>query len=187
MRAGEFTCPSWQAFTPDRLSPCDVTVDSHQAPAVISICLRHSKTALFSQGVTIYLGRTGHTLCPVTTPLGYMAQHGQQPGPLFLSQDGSTLSNKRLLFNVRRALNYHGVDVSGITGHSFRIGVATAAAQAEMEDSLIQTLGCWHLAAFQQYIRMPARLLASTAIRLLHQIPRQPTSSLLEHQPDVPP
>ena len=114
-----------------------------------------------------------------------MTQNGQQPGPLFLSQDGSTLSKQRLLFNVRRALNYHGVDSSGLTGHSFRIGVATVAAQAEMEDSLIQTLGYWHLAAFQQCIWMPAQLLASTALRLLHQIPRQPTSSLLEHQPDV--
>ena len=37
-------------------------------------------------------------------------------------------------------------------GHSFRIGVATVAAQVELEDSLIITLGQWNSAAYLQYI-----------------------------------
>ena len=169
MRAGEFTCPSWQAYTPDNLSPGDITVDSRHSPSVISIHLRHSKTDPFGSGVTIYLGRTGQTVCPVTALLGYLARRGEAPGPLFLFQDGTPLSKEKLLLHLRQALSQQGVDSFGLTGHSFRIGAATAAARAGMEDSLIQTLGRWHSAAFLRYIRTPAHLLASSTSRLLCQ------------------
>ena len=167
MRAGEFTCPSWREFTPDMLGPHDVTVDSHQTPSIVSVHLRRSKTDPFGNGVTIYLGRTGHAICPVTALLGYLARRGQQPGPLFLFREGSPLSKGKLLANIKQALSRQGVGPSGLTGHSFRIGAATAAAHAGMEDSLIQTLGRWHSAAFLRYIRTPAHLLASTASHLL--------------------
>ena len=180
MRAGEFTCSSWQTFTPDMLSPRDVTVDSHQTPSVVSVHLRRSKTDPFGNGVTIYLGRSGHTICPATALLGYLAMRGQQPGPLFLFRNGSPLSKERLLVHLRQALSHQGLDPSGLTGHSFRIGAATAAARAGMEDSLIQTLGRWHSAAFLRYIRTPAHLLASTSTRLLQQVPQ--LSTLLPYQ-----
>ena len=89
MRAGEFTCSSLQAFTEDVLSPRDVTVDSYDNPSTLAVHLRRSKTDPFGQGVTIYLGRTGQSLCPVAALLGYLVQRGQCQGPLFLFQDGS--------------------------------------------------------------------------------------------------
>ena len=46
-------------------------------------------------------------------------------------------------------------------GHSFRIGDATSAALAGVEDSTIQALGRRQSAAFLQYIRMPREQLAS--------------------------
>ena len=167
MRAGEFTCQSWQAYTPDKLGPQDVSVNSHQAPSVLSLRLRRSKVDPFGNGVTICLGSTGRTICPVAALLSYLAQRGRQPGPLFLFSNGHTLSKNRLMHHVRRAISGCGGDASGIMGHSFRIGAATAAAQAELEDSLIQTLGRWHSAAFQRYIRTPAHQLAASTTRLL--------------------
>ena len=171
MRAGEFTCPSLRAFRPDMLSPRDVSVDSRISPSVVSVRLRRSKADPFGLGVTVHLGRTGQLICPVAALLSYMVLRGQSPGPLFRFEDGSPLSKPKLLLHLRRALEQQGFDCSGITGHSFRIGAASTAAQVGLEDSLIQTLGRWHSSAYLRYIRTPGRALATASARLLDTIP----------------
>ena len=89
LRAREFTCSSWQ----DMLSPRDVSVDSRSSPSVVSVLLRRSKADPFSTGVTIHLGKTNQSICPVGAILGYLhvCQHGQRPGPLFLFRDNTPL------------------------------------------------------------------------------------------------
>ena len=67
---------------------------------------------------------------------------------------------------VREALQPSGVDVSHYSGHSFRIGAATAAAAAGIEDSLIKTLGRWRSSAYQLYVRVPRERLASVSKQL---------------------
>ena len=57
MRAGEFTCPSRQAFLPHMLTPADISVDSHSSPTIMAVHLRQSKTDQFGAGMTLYLGR----------------------------------------------------------------------------------------------------------------------------------
>ena len=159
MRSGEFTCPFCQTFRPSMFGPQDVTVDSHLNPRVVSICLGHSEADPFNNGVTIYLGRTDHVICPVTALLSYLALLGQELGPLFLFQGGATLA-----------------------GHSFHIGAATTAARAGLEDSTIQTLGRWHSSAYLRYIHTPAQTLASTSSQLLQPIQRlttDPQASIL--------
>ena len=59
-----------------------------------------------------------------------------------------------------------GLDVSGYSGHSFRIGAATSAAQAGLGDALIKTLGRWESAAYQRYIRTPRDTLAGISSQL---------------------
>ena len=171
LRSGEFTCPARPAFTPDMLSPRDITVDSHTRPSVVSVHLRRSKADPFGLGVTLHLGRTHQPVCPVTAILSYIVMRGQTAGPLFLFQDGSTLSKDKLLTHIRQALAYQGFDAAGISGHSFRIGAATAAAQAGLDDSLIQTLGRWRSSAYLRYIHLPINTLAATSSRLLHPLP----------------
>ena len=59
-----------------------------------------------------------------------------------------------------------GLPQDDYAGHSFRIGAATSAALAGVEDSTIQALERWQIAAFLQYIRMPREQLAAISPRL---------------------
>ena len=153
MRSGEFTCPSLLAFTSDMLSSQDVAVDSHTSPSHLVVHLRRSKNDPFGAGIRLHLGTTGHSLCPVSSMMGHLAIFPSEPGPLFLFRDGSTLSRTKLIQCLSQALSSIGVDCSGYSGHSFRIGAAITAARMGVSDSLIKTLGHWRSSASMVYIR----------------------------------
>ena len=61
---------------------------------------------------------------------------------------------------LREVLTAVGLPRQQYAGHSFRIGAATTAAIARVENSTIQTLGRWHSSAYLQYIRLPSEWLA---------------------------
>ena len=71
--------------------------------------------------------------------LGYMVQCSTWPGPLFLFRNGQALTNARFVRALRSVLREAGVDTDSYSAHSFRIRVATTAAQHGFQDSLIQT------------------------------------------------
>ena len=167
MREGEFTCRSPNTPPDDTLSVSDISIDSRVNPQVLIVRLRHSKTDPFGAGVNLYLGRTGNTLCPVAAVLGYLAIRPSTPGPLFHFQDGTPLSRTHLVTHIRDALSRAGIDASQFSGHSFRIGAASTAAQAGLNDSLIQMLGRWKLSAFTAHIRTPVKDLIAVASRLV--------------------
>ena len=161
LRCGEFTCPCLGAYSPTMLSPTDIRVDSHVNPQCLAVHLRQSKTDPFGAGVTLYLGRTGDVLCPVTSVLAYLAIRQATPGPLFIFRDGIPLSRTHFVAAVRQVLQAAGVDTSSYTGLSFRIGAATTAAGVGLSDSLIKTVGRWKSAAYATYIRTPRERLMS--------------------------
>ena len=142
-RSGEITCPSHRAFTHDMLSPLDIAVDSWEAPSQLTVHLKRSKNDPFGVGTTICLGATQSVLCPVKAMLGYLVIRPQSAGPLFLFRDGSTLLRPRLVRALHQALQAAGVNCSGYSGHSFRIGAATTATRAGVSNSLIKKLGRW--------------------------------------------
>ena len=170
MRAGEFTSRPGEEFEPSSsLTPEDVSVDDHDNPSMVCIHLKCSKTDPFRHGVDIYLGRTGRDLCPVAALLAYMAVRPAAQGPLFVEVDGTPLTRDKLVTAVRQALQQAGVQSVRYSGHSFRIGAATTAAQAGLEDSMVKMLGRWESSAYQRYIRTPRDTLAAISVHLASQ------------------
>lgn len=161
-RSGEMTVPDGSAFDPKlHLTISDVAIDKEEAPKVIAIRLKRSKTDQVGRGTSLVMGRTGIELCPVEALLRYIGHRGTQQGPLFQWRDGSPLTRSQFVMEVRKALTAAGLPAQNYAGHSFRIGVATTAATLGLEDSTIQTLGRWRSRAFLSYIRLGTGQLAS--------------------------
>ena len=160
--------PIWESkYDPNtHLSFSDLAADSAVSPSVISLNIKCSKTDQGRVGCQVVLGRTGDDLCPVTALLNYLARRGSEPGALFQWRDGTPLSKTRFVEAVRQALTAAHLPAQDHAGHSFRIGAATTAATARLEDSAIQTIGHWKSASYQLYIQMDPRQLASLSSSL---------------------
>ena len=164
LRAGEFTCPSWERFDDSAmLSLGDVAVDSHVNPSYLTVHIKKSKNDQLARGIVLYVGRSRRKVCAVSAVLSYLAIRPTSPGPFFIFEDGRVLSRHRLVSELANALQLIGFDSSPYKGHSFRIGAATAAARAGLSDSLIQIMGRWKSSAFMAYIRTPKEQLLSVA------------------------
>ena len=158
-RAGEITVQLVSAYDPaSNLSWGDVAITGDQQ--VVRIFLRRSKTDQYGRGTEVFLGATGDDICPVEAVMAYVARRGSSPGAFFRQEHGAPLTKAKFVDSIRRALTRAGINQGGYSGHSFRIGAATTAAQAGLPDSVIQTLGRWSSSAFLRYIRTPREELA---------------------------
>lgn len=158
-RSGEITVPSVSAFDERvHLSWGDVSISEDGRS--LRVFLKRSKTDQLMRGTEVFIGATGDNLCPVTAMRDYVARRGSSTGAFFRQSDGTPLTKTRFVDMVRLALARAGVATSGYSGHSFRIGAATAASHAGIPDSTIQALGRWASPAFLRYIRTPREQLA---------------------------
>ena len=69
-------------------------------------------------------------------------------------EEEKSITKPHFIAHLRGYMKVAGFPSNQFTGHSFQIGATTIAANMSMEDSMIQTLGRWHSAAFLCYIRM---------------------------------
>ena len=93
LRVSKFTTPTQSHFNPsNHLSLSDIALDSRTSPQVIRITLKQSKTDQLQQGTHLYLGKTGHHVCPVEAITPYLIARGNRPGPLFMLQNGKMLT-----------------------------------------------------------------------------------------------
>ena len=161
-RLGELLVDNPKAFcSATDLAWGDIAVDNPAAPQMVRIHLKTSKTDQLGAGSDIIIGRTDSNLCPVSAILSYISLRGTRPGPFFIDSTARPLTKARFVAALRGILARVGLPEHHFAGHSFRIGAATSAALAGVEDSTIQTLGRWHSTAFLRYIRMPQEQLAA--------------------------
>ena len=143
------------------LSWGDVAVDNRTYPSMMKVHLKRSKCDQFGRGVDVIVGRTDTPICPVTAVVSYIELRQDRTGPFFITAQESPVTTSWFVQQVRAVLSSLGLPQDEYAGHSFRIGTATSAALAGIEDSTIQTLGRWQSSAFLQYIRMPKRAASS--------------------------
>ena len=117
----------------------------------------------FRHGHTIYLGRTGHSVCPVQAMVAYLVVRGSQPDALFMERDGTVLTRQLFSRALKDIFDELKLNYCDFNTHSFRIGAATTANQAGISDTDIKTLGRWKSNAFQSYIQT-----IYVAVTLLH-------------------
>ena len=115
----------------------------------------------------MFLAKMGKELCPVAAILPYLALRGSKPGPLFILQDGSYLTRQKFMDLLRLTLREAGLDDSKYAAHSFRIGAATSAKDAGIDDVHVKILGRWKSNAYQLYVRTPQEKLASLSKQLV--------------------
>ena len=166
-RSGETTVEDENKYDPSvHLSFSDVAVDNAESPNMISLNIKRSKTDQEAVGVRVIIGRTDDDLCPVSALLTYLKRRGSTPGALFQWDNRIPLSKTKFVDATRQALSAANLPAKDYAGHSFRIGAATTAATAGLEDSTIQTLGRWKSTSYQLYIRTSPQQLATVSAAL---------------------
>ena len=141
----------------------DISFDHPSKPKMMKIHLSTSKCDQYGRGADVFLGQTSNALCPITACLAFLSLRGTEPGPFFVTKDGSPLRKQKFIMELRKVLAIMGLCPEQYAGHSFRIAAATAAAIADVEDSTIQTLRRWNSAAFLSYIHTPAHQLVAVS------------------------
>lgn len=98
--------------------------------------------------------------------VAYIKLRQDSPGAFFCDANHTPVRKAWFTQQIRIALQTLGLPQDDYAGHSFRIGAATSAALAGVEDSTIQTLGRWQSSAYLRYIRLSREHLASITDKL---------------------
>lgn len=167
MRCGEFTASSTTFDPLVHLTIEDASFDSYCSKLLLF--LKQSKTDIFRQGVIIPLFRTGSDICPIKAMLSYLEIRKKcgcsSKDPLFVTADGLILTRSRFLSMLKDLLGRLGYNQKEYTGHSFRIGAATTASKASVQDHLIKCLGRWSSDCYVRYIRT-----SESALKAAHEM-----------------
>ncbi len=150
LRAGEALAPDDGKFDEKaHLGWEDVELENARAPGWIRVRIKESKTDRLRKGATVTLRGTDQE----KTVLKHMAIRKAGKGPFFRMEGTTGLTRKVFVKEVKDALERQGMSGEGISGHSFRIGAATAAAQNGATPEELKALGRWKSREYQGYVR----------------------------------
>ena len=116
--------------------------------------LRHFKHS--SRSVTLSIRAVFTSpCCPVTKMAEYMHIRAPSTSPLFINQDASPVTSSQFASFLRFGVLDIGLSPKLYKPHSFRIGGATLAHQANFTETQLKTLGRWSSSLYLRYIRVP--------------------------------
>lgn len=160
LRCSEYTVPSIASFPTlgIRCSDLKLIPDSH-----FILFLRISKTDQLRQGQCIQLSKINSPLCPFTSMLKYIAERKaiSSSDPLFINSSRSIVSRHWFSTHLSTVVSRAGLPSQFYTPHSFRIGAATSAAKANINQHLIKNMGRWTSSAVESYIRSSSSEISS--------------------------
>ncbi|XP_048735429.2 uncharacterized protein LOC125650898 [Ostrea edulis] len=169
LRCGEITCKSQNVEQFLQIS--DVHIKPGGSAFVLK--LRTSKTDPFSKGVEIVIFENDH-FKPVYTMISYLDARkslfssNTGKSPLFVDNEFNLKPMPRDTFvlQLKEILLRIGYDDNKFSGHSFRIGAATAAAAAGVEDHVIKELGRWSSDCYNRYIRTDVEAVQKAQVQM---------------------
>jgi len=172
LRAAEFTVPSQTSFDPNiHLTFGDVSQRTlYNGAKFMSVKIKQSKTDVKCRGILVHIGCSEHKVCAVCA----MATHLEgktldYAKPLFQFNNGSVLTRSLLVNHTRTYLALAGIDPERFTGHSFRVGGATSAAEAGLSEWEIKLMGRWSSDCYHRYIKASIIKITSFASRMIKQ------------------
>jgi hypothetical protein len=167
-RAGELCLSDSGNFDKACNLTCGDIVFSH-AEKYLTVLLKKSKTDKCDAGVKVHVGCSTHEVCAYCIMTRFADVHPndfQSDLPLFVDNAGTVLRNSYFQSTTKLLLTASGFDASLYSGHSFRAGGATSAADAGFSDWEIKMLGRWASNAYNVYLRNP-KVVCSFAERLI--------------------
>ena len=105
--------------------------------------VKASKTDPFREEVTLSIGKTEASVCPVAAMQAYLDSKPNWRGPLFQTNTGKFLARGMMCKLVKETLRFNNLSVDQCSTHLFRIGAATTAAAVGIPDSKMKILGRW--------------------------------------------
>lgn len=126
--------------------------DIQQRGELLWVTIRKSKTDQRRSGFSIPLERSASKYCAVTLLEEWRRAQTPASATVFttvLGKDMTTSSISAVVKRVARAVGFE----EKVSGHSLRIGGATALLSAGVSSENIQALGGWSSSAFQRYAR----------------------------------
>ena len=148
LRASEMVAKSQNEYARDKtLTASNVSLCKKH----ISLHIKCAKNDQYRNGADVILARNRRSCCPHSAAKAYLHVRKPTPGPFFIFNDGTFLTNQKLNEHIRSALPH--TDRGKYSAHSLRIGAATVAASRGYPKYIIQKLGRWRSSVFKKYIQ----------------------------------
>jgi len=161
LRCGEFTNQSRTFDHNTDLTIGDIQMNMNDR--FFTLLLKRSKTDPFRKGITIKYFATDHDICPVHVMQSLLHTRNdmlaQSQDPLFTTRTGAPLTRSFVIDKLKILLLHLGYNPTLYSGHSFRIGAATTAADAHIPDHMIRTMGRWNSDCYCRYIQTSPKAL----------------------------